>query len=79
MQFVRPDIQTTCVGLAVAMGALLLEPGRSKRRAGLAVQLTRTLARLARRGIDLFPCRLPGRRGLFDARARRDVGLCALQ
>jgi ATP-dependent Clp protease, protease subunit len=35
MQFVRPDIQTTCVGLAVAMGALLLAGGTKGKRAAL--------------------------------------------
>jgi ATP-dependent Clp protease, protease subunit len=35
MQFVRPDIQTTCVGLAVAMGALLLAGGTQGKRAAL--------------------------------------------
>jgi ATP-dependent Clp protease protease subunit len=32
MQFVRPDIQTTCVGIAVAMGALLLAGGTQGKR-----------------------------------------------
>jgi ATP-dependent Clp protease protease subunit len=35
MQFVRPDIQTTCVGLAVAMGALLLAGGTKGKRMAL--------------------------------------------
>jgi ATP-dependent Clp protease protease subunit len=34
MQFVRPEIQTTCVGIAMSMGALLLASGtRGKRMA----------------------------------------------
>jgi ATP-dependent Clp protease protease subunit len=35
MQFVRPDIQTTCVGIAVAMGALLLAGGTQGKRTAL--------------------------------------------
>jgi ATP-dependent Clp protease protease subunit len=35
MQFVRPHIQTTCVGLAVAMGALLLAGGTRGKRTAL--------------------------------------------
>ena len=35
MQVVRPDIQTTCVGLAVAMGALLLAGGTQGKREAL--------------------------------------------
>ena len=32
MQFVRPDIQTTCVGIAMSMGALLLVSGTNGKR-----------------------------------------------
>ena len=35
MQFVRPDIQTTCVGIAMSMGALLLAGGTNGKRAAL--------------------------------------------
>ena len=35
MQFVRPDIQTTYVGIAVAMGALLLAGGTQRKRTAL--------------------------------------------
>jgi ATP-dependent Clp protease, protease subunit len=35
MQFVRPDIQTTCVGIAMSMGALLLAGGTKGKRAAL--------------------------------------------
>jgi len=35
MQFVRPEIQATCVGLAVAMGALLLAGGTKGKRMAL--------------------------------------------
>src|SRR5207249_4578013 len=35
MQFVRPDIQATCVGLAVAMRALLLAGGTKGKRMAL--------------------------------------------
>jgi len=35
MRFVRPDIQTTCVGIAVAMGALLLAGGTQGKRTAL--------------------------------------------
>jgi ATP-dependent Clp protease, protease subunit len=35
MQFVRPNIQTTCVGIAVAMGALLLAGGTQGKRTAL--------------------------------------------
>jgi Clp protease len=35
MQVVRPDIQTTCVGIAVAMGALLLAGGTNRKRMAL--------------------------------------------
>ena len=35
MQYVRPDIQTTCVGIAVAMGALLLAGGTHGKRTAL--------------------------------------------
>jgi ATP-dependent Clp protease, protease subunit len=35
MQFVRPEIQTTCVGLAVSMGALLLAGGTKGKRMAL--------------------------------------------
>src|SRR4051794_27586869 len=35
MQFVRPDIQTTCVGIAMSMGALLLTGGTPGKRFAL--------------------------------------------
>jgi ATP-dependent Clp protease protease subunit len=35
MQFVKPDIQTTCVGVAMSMGALLLAGGTRGKRAAL--------------------------------------------
>ncbi|MGH3071228.1 MAG: ATP-dependent Clp endopeptidase proteolytic subunit ClpP [Gaiellaceae bacterium] len=35
MQFVRPDIQTTCVGIAMSMGALLLAGGAAGKRFAL--------------------------------------------
>jgi ATP-dependent Clp protease protease subunit len=35
MQYVRPDIQTTCVGIAVSMGALLLASGTKGKRMAL--------------------------------------------
>jgi ATP-dependent Clp protease protease subunit len=35
MQFVKPDIQTTCVGAAMAMAALLLAGGAPGKRAAL--------------------------------------------
>ena len=35
MQFVRPDIQTTCVGIAMSMGALLLAGGTNGKRTAL--------------------------------------------
>lgn len=35
MQFVKPDVNTTCVGLAASMGALLLCAGASGKRAAL--------------------------------------------
>ena len=35
MQFVRPDIQTTCVGIAMSMGALLLASGTKGKRMAL--------------------------------------------
>jgi ATP-dependent Clp protease, protease subunit len=35
MQFVRPDIQTTCVGIAMSMGALLLASGTNGKRVAL--------------------------------------------
>jgi ATP-dependent Clp protease, protease subunit len=35
MQFVRPDIQTTCVGIAMSMGALLLACGKKGKRMAL--------------------------------------------
>jgi ATP-dependent Clp protease protease subunit len=35
MQFVRPDIQTTCVGIALSMGALLLAGGTKGKRMAL--------------------------------------------
>jgi len=35
MQYVRPDIQTTCVGIAVSMGALLLAGGTKGKRMAL--------------------------------------------
>jgi ATP-dependent Clp protease protease subunit len=35
MQFVKPDIQTTCVGAAMAMAALLLAGGTAGKRAAL--------------------------------------------
>jgi ATP-dependent Clp protease protease subunit len=35
MQFVRPDIQTTCVGMAMSMGALLLAGGTKGKRTAL--------------------------------------------
>jgi ATP-dependent Clp protease protease subunit len=35
MQFVKPDIQTTCVGIAMSMGSLLLAGGAEGKRAVL--------------------------------------------
>ncbi|MGD0272955.1 MAG: ATP-dependent Clp protease proteolytic subunit [Gaiellaceae bacterium] len=35
MQFIKPDIQTTCVGVAMSMGALLLAGGAKGKRAAL--------------------------------------------
>src|SRR6059036_1246359 len=35
MQFVRPEIQTTCVGIAMSMGALLLAGGTNGKRVAL--------------------------------------------
>jgi ATP-dependent Clp protease, protease subunit len=35
MQFVKPDIQTTCVGIAVSVSALLLASGATGKRAAL--------------------------------------------
>lgn len=35
MQFIRPDVNTTCVGLAASMGALLLCAGAPGKRAAL--------------------------------------------
>jgi ATP-dependent Clp protease protease subunit len=35
MQFVSPDIQTTCVGIAMSMGALLLAGGKKGKRMAL--------------------------------------------
>jgi ATP-dependent Clp protease, protease subunit len=35
MQFVKPDIQTTCVGIAMSMGALLLAGGAAGKRFAL--------------------------------------------
>ncbi len=35
MQFVRPDIQTTCVGIAMSLGALLLAAGTKGKRMAL--------------------------------------------
>jgi len=35
MQFVKPDIQTTCVGIAMSMGALLLAGGSGGKRFAL--------------------------------------------
>ena len=35
MQFIKPDIQTTCVGIAMSMGSLLLAGGTAGKRAAL--------------------------------------------
>ena len=35
VQFVKPDIQTTCVGIAMSMGALLLAGGTKGKRMAL--------------------------------------------
>ena len=35
MQFVKPDVQTTCVGIAMSMGALLLTGGTKGKRSSL--------------------------------------------
>ncbi len=35
MQFVKPDIQTICVGIAMSMGALLLAGGKKGKRMAL--------------------------------------------
>ncbi len=35
MQFIRPDVQTTCVGIAMSMGALLLAGGAAGKRFAL--------------------------------------------
>ncbi len=35
MQFIRPDVATTCMGMAASMGALLLAAGADGKRSGL--------------------------------------------
>ena len=35
MQFVKPDVQTTCIGIAMSMGALLLAGGAAGKRFAL--------------------------------------------
>jgi ATP-dependent Clp protease protease subunit len=35
MQFIRPDVQTICVGIAMSMGALLLAGGAAEKRMAL--------------------------------------------
>jgi ATP-dependent Clp protease protease subunit len=35
MQFIKPDVQTICVGVAMSMGALLLSAGAQGKRLGL--------------------------------------------
>jgi ATP-dependent Clp protease protease subunit len=35
MQFVKPDVSTTCVGMAMSMGALILTGGAAGKRAAL--------------------------------------------
>jgi ATP-dependent Clp protease, protease subunit len=35
MQFIKPDVQTTCVGMAMSMGSLLLAGGTKGKRAAL--------------------------------------------
>jgi ATP-dependent Clp protease, protease subunit len=35
MQFIKPDVQTTCVGMAMSMGSLLLTGGAHGKRAAL--------------------------------------------
>jgi ATP-dependent Clp protease, protease subunit len=35
MQFVKPDIQTTCVGIAMSMGAVILSGGAAGKRFAL--------------------------------------------
>ena len=35
MQFIKPDVQTTCVGIAMSMGAVLLAGGAKGKRAAL--------------------------------------------
>ncbi len=35
MQYVKPDVQTTCVGIAMSMGSLLLAGGAAGKRAAL--------------------------------------------
>ena len=35
IQFIKPDVQTTCVGIAASMGALLLASGAQGKRAAL--------------------------------------------
>jgi len=35
MQFIRPDVATTCMGMAASMGALLLASGANGKRSGL--------------------------------------------
>jgi ATP-dependent Clp protease protease subunit len=35
MQFIKPDVQTICVGIAMSMGALLLAGGAAEKRMAL--------------------------------------------
>src|SRR5438046_7824041 len=35
MQYVKPDIQTTCIGIAMSMGAVILEGGATGKREAL--------------------------------------------
>jgi ATP-dependent Clp protease protease subunit len=35
MQFIRPDVATTCMGMAASMGALLMASGANGKRSGL--------------------------------------------
>jgi hypothetical protein len=71
MQFIKPDVQTICVGVAMSMGSILLAGGAKGKR--MALPNSRILIHRSRAG---SMARAPTSRSRRGGRGSRPGGLC---
>ena len=73
MQFIRPEVQTICYGIAMSMGSLLLAGGAPGKR--MALPNSRILIHQASGGFEgqATDIEIHARRSLRSARGRRDL------